>query len=167
MIFVTIGNEQKHKFTRLLKKVDEIAPEISDEVVMQMGFDSYKPDHCRYFSFVPHDQYLDLFKKAKLIISHCATGPIIYARKFNKPIILFPRRADFKEHIDNHQMETAQSVEGIKGIHVVYHEDELKETIIALINTGEISKELRGPRDTGIIDTIKEFLRGLEMQKKK
>jgi len=167
MIFVTIGNEQRYKFTRLLRKMDELAPEISEEIVMQIGFDSYRPDHSKYFSFVPHEEYLDLFKKSKLVISHCATGPIIYAKKFNKPIILFPRRAELGEHVDNHQIETAHSVEGIKGIQVVYHEDELKEAIIALINTGEISKESRGPRDTGIIDTIKEFLWRIEMRKKK
>ena len=167
MIFVTIGNEQRYKFTRLLRKMDELAPEISEEIVMQIGFDSYRPDHCKYFSFVPHEEYLDLFKKSKLVISHCATGPIIYAKKFNKPIILFPRRADLGEHVDNHQIETAHSVEGIKGIQVVYHEDELKEAVIALINTREISRESRGPRDTGIIDTIKEFLWRIEMQKKK
>ena len=167
MIFVTIGNEQRYKFTRLLRKMDELAPEISEEIVMQIGFDSYRPDHSKYFSFVPHEEYLDLFKKSKLVISHCATGPIIYAKKFNKPIILFPRRADLGEHVDNHQIETAHSVEGIKGIQVVYHEDELKEAVIALINTGEISRESRGPRDTGIIDTIKEFLWRIEMQKKK
>ncbi len=167
MIFVTIGNEQKHKFTRLLRKMDEIAPEISEEIVMQIGFDSYRPDHSRYFSFVPHEEYLDLFKKSKLVISHCATGPIIYAKKFNKPIILFPRRAELNEHIDNHQIETAQSVEGIEGIRVVYHEDELKEAILSLLNTGDVSKEMRGPRDTGIIDAIKEFLRRIEIQKKK
>ena len=167
MIFVTIGNEQRYKFTRLLRKMDELAPEISEEIVMQIGFDSYKPDHSKYFSFVPHEEYLDLFKKSKLVISHCATGPIIYAKKFNKPIILFPRRAELGEHVDNNQIETAHSVEGIKGIQVVYHEDELKEAVIALINTGEISRESRGPRDTGIIDTIKEFLCRIEMQKKK
>jgi beta-1,4-N-acetylglucosaminyltransferase len=166
MIFVTIGNEQKHRFTRLLRKIDEIAPEISDEIIMQMGFDPYRPKHCKYFSFIPHEEYLDLFKRSKLIISHCSSGPIINATKFNKPIIIFPRRAEFNEHVDNHQIETAKAIEGRKGIHVVYNEAQLKEKIITLIDAGGISQELDGQRDTGIVDTIREFLRHLEMEKK-
>jgi UDP-N-acetylglucosamine transferase subunit ALG13 len=165
MIFVTIGNEQRYKFTRLLRKMDELAPEISEEIVMQIGFDSYQPKHCNYFSFIPHEEYIELFKRSKLVISHCATGPIIYAKKYNKPLILFPRKAEYNEHLDNHQMETAKSVEGRKGIHIAYQEEELKPKIMALLNVEGIEKECQRDQEAQILETIRVFLKVLESTK--
>jgi UDP-N-acetylglucosamine transferase subunit ALG13 len=165
MIFVTVGNEQKYKFTRLLREVDEIAPTLPDDVVMQVGIDSFQPRNCRYFAFVPHDEYLSLFKRSRFVISHCATGVIIYAIQFKKPIVLFPRRAEYDEHWDDHQFETAKSIEGRKGIRVAYKEDELREAIRTFVQGSQAVQDFHTGEEPRIIETIKEFIKELERRK--
>lgn len=165
MIFVTVGNEQKYKFTRLLREVDEIAPTLPDEVVMQVGIDPFQPRNCRYFAFVPHHEYLSLFKGSRFVISHCATGVIIYAIQFKKPIILFPRRAEYDEHWDDHQFETAKSIEGRKGIRVAYKGDELREAIKTFVQDDQAVWNLHTGEEPRIIETIRGFIHKLEREK--
>jgi UDP-N-acetylglucosamine transferase subunit ALG13 len=52
MIFVTVGNHFQ-EFERLLRKVDEIAPRIPHEIVIQKGYSKYVPRNTKYFDFVP------------------------------------------------------------------------------------------------------------------
>lgn len=42
MIFVTIGTHPG-QFDRLIKKIDEIAPQIDEEIIIQTGFTNYVP----------------------------------------------------------------------------------------------------------------------------
>ena len=158
MIFVTVGNEQRYPFTRFLRIIDEVAPDIPDEVVMQIGPDSHVPQNCKYFSFIPHQEYMEVFGKSRLIISHCATGVMIHAIRLMKPIILFPRRAEFNEHLDNHQVETAKSLEGRQGVWVTYDEEALRKIVMTFARGGEMSYAAQKTEETGIIEAIAEFL---------
>jgi len=158
MIFVTVGNEQRYPFTRFIRIIDEIAHDITDEVVMQIGSASYEPKNCTYFPFVPHQEYMEVFGKSRLIVSHCATGVIIHAIRLKKPIILFPRRAGFNEHVDNHQVDTAKSVEDRKGVWVAYDEEALREVVMTFARCGDVSDVAQKTEETRIIETIAEFL---------
>lgn len=129
MIFVTVGSAP-HSFKRLIKKMDEIASMIDKEVVIQKGLSSYQPTSAKYFDFVDYDVAMNYFKDADVIVSHASAGPILYARKFNNPLIMVPRRGDLHEHVDNHQMETARALgDSSEMIEVVYDVDNLEEAI--------------------------------------
>ncbi len=121
MIFVTIGSAP-HDFKRLIKKMDEISAQINVEVVIQTGLSSYQPVHAKSFDFVEYDEVMDYFKDADLIVSHASAGPMLYARKFNKPLIMVPRRGDLNEHVDNHQMETSHALGGSSEMIEVVHD---------------------------------------------
>ena len=61
-IFITVGNG---KFEPLVKEVDRLKGEgkITEDVVIQLGHGSYKPQHCEWFDFVsPLDQYYNKVK---------------------------------------------------------------------------------------------------------
>ena len=129
MIFVTIGSAP-HDFKRLIKKMDEISAQIDVEVVIQTGLSSYQPVHAKSFDFVEYDEVMDYFKDADMIVSHASAGPMLYARKFNKPLIMVPRRSDLSEHVDDHQMETSHAFEdSSEMIEVVYDVADLEEAI--------------------------------------
>jgi len=137
LIFVTIGSGPLD-FSRLVGKMDEIARDLKEKVIIQKGYTRTKTYFAESFTFVPYNQALDLFKSAKVIVGHASAGPIIHARKFNKPLIIFPRDGRRNELIDNHQMETAKAIEGSsKMIEVVYHENDLKEAIHRAIAKAE------------------------------
>jgi len=48
--------------------------------------------------------------KATLVVMHAGAGSIIHAIRTGKVPVVVPRRAEYGEHIDNHQFEFAQSL---------------------------------------------------------
>lgn len=105
MIFVTIGTHPD-QFDRLIRRIDEIAPKIKEEIIVQRGFTNYTPKNVKYFDFT--DKIDDYYKKARLVIAQSATSLIEFILKYGKPVITVPREAMYKEHINDHQLEFAE-----------------------------------------------------------
>lgn len=110
MIFVTLGT-QKFQFNRLLKYIDEKkkSGEINEEVFAQIGNSDYIPTNYKFKDFLNKDEFEDYIKKADLVITHSGVGTIISAININKPVIVVPRLAKFGEHVDDHQLQIAES----------------------------------------------------------
>lgn len=105
MIFVTIGTHPG-QFTRLIKRIDDIAPQIDEKIIIQRGFTLYVPKNCESFEFCDNiDEY---YKKARIVIVHSATSLLEFILKYKKPLITVPRQAKFGEHINDHQVEFAE-----------------------------------------------------------
>jgi UDP-N-acetylglucosamine transferase subunit ALG13 len=158
MIFVTVGNHFQG-FDRLLKKIDEMAPRIPHEIVIQKGYSKYVPRNTKYFDFVPADSAMEYTRKSDLVVSHAGMGTIILCKEYGVPVIILPRREKYKEHINDHQMEIAQILEerGDKNIYIVYEEDQLEEKILGVVGKKEMDQvENRGREN--LIRTIKEFI---------
>lgn len=159
MIFVTVGSAP-HDFTRLVKAADDIAGELDIPVTIQRGFTVYAPRRAKYFDFVPYEEALELYRTAAIIISHASAGPIMYARKFNKPLIVFPRSGERHEHVDNHQIETAKAVQGSSPmLEVVYDAGGLLSAVQrarARAVSGEKYGEIRHLRS--LVAAIAEFI---------
>jgi UDP-N-acetylglucosamine transferase subunit ALG13 len=131
MIFVTVGNSIKGvEFHRLIRKIDEIAGELKEEVVAQIGFIEERSQHIQCFSYLNYVEILRYFQTASLIIGHCGVGTVINALAFNKPVILVPRSRAYGEHIDDHQYELANKLRGMEGIFVVDDVNDLEKTIL-------------------------------------
>ena len=164
MIFVTIGSGVKGakglEFTRLIKKVDEIAPKLGEEVVMQIGSVTYEPRNATYFRYTSYQENLSYFQKASLIIGHGGVGTILNALRFQKPIIVVPRRIRFGElSRDDHQFELAQKIEGTSLIHVVYDMDDLEGTLKNILhgNRTILTRESSSERKR-LMETIRRFV---------
>jgi len=164
MIFVTVGSAP-YNFKRVLAEIDALAPALSDEVVIQSGYSDYAPCHVRSYSFLPYEKVMEYFKICHLVISHTSAGPLIYARKFNKPLILIPRQKRFNEHIDNHQVDIAKRMENSsKMIEVVYDARELSAAIQrGLLKIDRDSNYEDAPLQTGrLISGIRDFVNNIE-----
>ena len=105
MIFVTIGTHPD-QFDRLIRRIDEIAPKIKEEIIVQRGFTRYVPKNIKYFEFT--DEMDKYYKKARIVIAQSATSLIEFILKYGKPVITVPREAKYKEHINDHQVEFAE-----------------------------------------------------------
>ncbi len=106
MIFICVGASE-YQFNRLLKTVDELCNEgilDSNNIIAQIGNSSYKPSY-RYFNSVSRYEFEKYIKEADYIISHAGAGCVVPSLKLNKKVILFPRLQEYKEHLDNHQLE--------------------------------------------------------------
>lgn len=112
MILIVAGSGV-FPFTRMLSVADAIAPRFDQPFVMQDGELRFPARHCKTLGLVGYRRLMELYREAKLIVSHTSSGPLIYARKFGKPIITLPRRSDLGEAVDDHQVETAAALKTI------------------------------------------------------
>lgn len=104
MIFATFGTAGP--FKRLLDRLDELAAETGLEIIVQTGNTPMTAKHCTMFDFAP--SLVDYFKRADLVISHAGLGSQLDLLRQGIPFVVVPRRAEFGEHNDNHQLETCE-----------------------------------------------------------
>ena len=128
MIFVTVGNHNEG-FDRLIQKIDEIAIDLDEKVVMQTGTATYEPKNAEYFKFCSSREVESLVKEARVVVSHAGAASIINALKYGKPIIIVPRRKKYGEVVDDHQLELASAMSGDRRIKAVYQVEDLPEAL--------------------------------------
>jgi beta-1,4-N-acetylglucosaminyltransferase len=139
MIFSTVGTHNQG-FERLIKKLDEIAPKIDDEVIMQIGSTRYKPKNARWFEFSEYEELLRFIQKADVIICHGGAGTLLDCLKFNKKIVIVPRLEKFGEVYDNHELELAEALENKGQVKVVYEIEDLERSLGEVKIKQEIKK---------------------------
>ena len=70
-------------------------------------------------------------KTADIVITHGGPSSFIMPLQFGKIPVVVPRQEKFKEHVNNHQLEFAESVnERYHNLIIVEDIDKLYETII-------------------------------------
>lgn len=106
MIFVTVGS-QKFQFDRLVKAVDDMVATgvVEGRVFAQTGACTYVPKHMGHEAFLDREAFRACMTACDVVVTHGGTGAIISAVKDGKKVIAVPRRADFGEHVDDHQAE--------------------------------------------------------------
>jgi len=133
--FITVGTHPQ-QFNRLLQKIDEIITikKISSEIVCQSGYSNYKPKNFEVTPFFGLEEFEKKIKEADLIITHAGEGNIGLCKNLNKKMIVAPRRKEFEEHTNNHQLELAKIVEEKKIGLVAWKINELKEKLKEIEN---------------------------------
>jgi len=116
-------------FERLVRKMDEIANEIDEEVVIQIGSTNYVPKNAKYFHFLVPEDMNQKYEESTLIIAHGGAGTILDAMAYNKPLIIIPRLKKFYEAIDDSQLELAESLGNSNMASFVIDIDELPGAI--------------------------------------
>ncbi len=84
MIFVSVGTHEQ-PFNRLVKAVDDLKKDgvITDEVIIQTGFSTYKPKYCQCSKLIPYQQMIKNVADAKIVITHGGARDIIGSTKKN------------------------------------------------------------------------------------
>ena len=148
-----------NEFTRLIRRMDEVAGRLDEEVVMQIGSVPYEPRNAKHFSHTSYQESLSYFRNASLVIGHGGAGTILNALRFQVPIVVVPRSHHYGEHFDDHQMELAQRLVGNELIKVVYDIEELESAVKEMLEKGKkVGKGMISPEKVTLIKTIKDFV---------
>lgn len=143
MIFVTVGTHEQ-PFDRLIKCVDELKRDgiIAEEVFIQTGYSTYKPQYCQWAKFVSYNEMTAKVKAARIVITHGGPSSFIMPLQQGKTPVVVPRQQKYGEHVDDHQIEFVKLVDKrMKTIIPVYDIYSLKETVL---NYGDINKSKSG-----------------------
>jgi len=155
LIFVTVGMHTKG-FDRLLKKMDEIAATSGEEVVMQIGHTSFRPQTAKWFDFTTEAGIKEWCKKATVVVTQPAMS-ILDAQEQGTPVIVVPRLKRYDEVIDDHQLDFARELEKQGKVVAVYDVDKLEE---ALRNVDLEPPKLT--RDKRLVNALKKYIAQLE-----
>lgn len=131
MIFVTVGTHEQ-PFNRLIECVDKLKEDgvITEEIVMQTGYSTYEPKHCRWQKLFPYDEMLKLVQEARIVITHGGPSSFIMPLQIGKTPIVVPRKHEFNEHVNDHQVNFVRFVADQMGTVIpVYEIEELREKI--------------------------------------
>jgi exopolysaccharide biosynthesis glucuronosyltransferase PssE len=155
LILVTVGMQLP--FDRLVMAMDEIAARLDEQVVGQIGASSYRPRNFSGRPSVPPGEFEELFRQARLIVAHAGIGTVLNAQRHRKPIVLFPRRASFGEHRNDHQLATCSQLAQRRGIHIAWSDSELASLInVASLEPPELSGGNPGRKQ--LIDGLRAYL---------
>ena len=155
-ILVSVGT-QKFPLDRLLKRVDELVESgvITQEVFAQIGHATYQPQHYAYTDFLSKEEFEKRVDECSLLITHSGVSTIMMGVRGRKPVVVFPRLAKYGEHVDDHQMEIAQSFSELNYVLLCNENDDLGETV-GLVMTHDFA-DYTSQRE-GMIAEIRQFL---------
>ena len=159
MIFVAVGT-QKFPFNRLLKAVDDLIGQgvLSGEVFAQIGHSDYVPRHYAYQRFLPREEFQSRINDCDLLITHSGVATIIAGLKLHKPVVVVPRHAQFGEHVDDHQVQIAESFSEKNLLVMCKQPDDLAEAV-AYAKTHTFDRYVS--QRNLVIKTIREYLENI------
>lgn len=156
MIFVALGT-QKFQFNRLLQMIDQLLDEgkINETVFAQIGNSDYKPKNYKFASFLDKNEFEDRIRNCNMLITHSGVATIITGLKNNKKVIVVPRLSKYGEHVDNHQVQIAQSFS--KQNYVMMFEENIElDLLIRKARIHEFAKYASQRQQ--MIKTIRDYL---------
>ena len=131
MIFVTVGTHEQ-PFDRLIKELDTLIEKkvITETVIAQIGYCNYKPKNIEWYKFLSYQEMHNFTKEARVVITHGGPASFILPSQYNKIPIVVPRKAEFNEHINNHQVEFVKLIERkLNNLIPIYNVEDLGEKI--------------------------------------
>lgn len=157
MIFVTVGTELP--FDRLVREVDAWAGEHArTDVFAQIGRTSWRPRFIQFSEFLDPPEFNRRFASASTIVAHAGMGTILSALRFEKPILVMPRRLSLGEHRNDHQLATVKSLLELGKINVALDERELR---LQLSHLDQLqARDRTGPyASASLLSAVREFVR--------
>ena len=106
MILVLLGT-QNNSFHRLLEEVEKNIKNktIQEEVIVQAGYTKFESKNMKIIDLMSKEELDKYMSKANLIITHGGVGSIIMALEKGKKVIAVPRKHEYGEHVNNHQIQ--------------------------------------------------------------
>lgn len=159
MIFVAVGT-QKFPLDRLLAGIDRLVAsgQITETVFAQTGYSGYKPENYPYERFLSKEAYEEAIARCDLLVTHSGVGTIMSGLGRGKPVVVFPRLAKYAEHVDDHQLEIADSFSRKNLVLLCADEGRLGE-VLRDARTHVFDK-YRSQRDN-VVETIRTWLDGV------
>jgi UDP-N-acetylglucosamine transferase subunit ALG13 len=158
MIFATVGSQEP--FDRLIRAVDEwAAARGRTDVLAQIGGSTFQPRHVQFTKFMDPAEFGKVMREARIVVAHAGMGSIISSLELGKPIVVMPRRAEFRETRNDHQVATAERFGAQGRIIVANNEQDLPQKLDLALTLGETAgiATQASPR---LIATLRTFLQG-------
>lgn len=131
--FINVGNS-KNNFARFFSIIRKNFKNLPKPIHIQYGYSKIKRDEffgkdIFLYRFLEYKKYQELSEKCELFISHGGVGSIQTALLNNKIPIIIPRLKEYREIINNHQLEICEILEKQKKILLVLSEMDFEKKL--------------------------------------
>jgi UDP-N-acetylglucosamine transferase subunit ALG13 len=133
LVVVAVGTDH-HPFDRLVGWVDRwLARGGADRVecVVQHGT-AAAPRWGTGVAYLDHNELRGLFARAAVVVCHAGPATVVECRRLGRVPIVVPRRPEYGEHVDNHQVLFSTRLASSNLVELAGSEDELS----ALLDEG-------------------------------
>jgi UDP-N-acetylglucosamine transferase subunit ALG13 len=132
LIFVTVGTHEQ-PFNRLIQYMDELKRDgkIDEEVFIQTGYSTYEPQYCQWSKMIPYNEMIRNVEEARIVITHGGPASFIMPLQIGKIPIVVPRKQEYGEHINNHQVAFARRIAETKGSIIIVENIQMLGTVIS------------------------------------
>lgn len=120
---VSVGTQEGYSFDRLLRVLVPLLADF-DEVLWQTGTEDVSRYGITAHHSIPHDEMNAAVAAADVVIMHCGTGSALTAMNSGKCAILVPRRKEFGEHVDDHQVQIGRELAS-RGLAITLSPEEI------------------------------------------
>ncbi len=124
-IVVTVGTTDRD-FRRLIKRLVAIIPDEA-EVLWQTGASTVDDLDIDARELVPESELIEAINAADVVVTHAGAGSLALTLQAGKVPVFVPRRADFDEQLDDHQVELARWAHD-RGLAVTAEADRVDRT---------------------------------------
>lgn len=110
--FAAVGTHSA-PFDRLLRAVDTAVGEglLPAPVQVQSGVSQYRPEHFQAEPWLTPERLEAAVVACEYIVCHTGSGLLGLALRSGRRPIVMPRRREFAEHVDDHQVDVARKLE--------------------------------------------------------
>jgi beta-1,4-N-acetylglucosaminyltransferase len=159
MIFLTVGT--LYPFDRLVEFVDQAVEMgyLKEEIFAQIGDFMKKPRNFKYVANLEREDFEKCFREASAIIGHAGMGTITMALRYRKPLLIVPREKRYGEHVNDHQIDTAEAFMKMGHVQVARTQAEFAEKIIKLKSFVPMERRCN---TVAIVEFIKQYLGSVE-----
>jgi UDP-N-acetylglucosamine transferase subunit ALG13 len=126
MIVVTVG-ASRFPFDRLLRAVEALGAH--EGLVVQHGPSQVRPSHASCQPFMSFDELRSHMRSARVVVSHAGVGSMLVALACGKRPYVVPRRREFGETVDDHQLESARRFAQAGMVTLVEDPSQLAEAV--------------------------------------
>jgi UDP-N-acetylglucosamine transferase subunit ALG13 len=128
-------------------------------IFAQVGDSELSSLSIEHKTFLPPAEAKRLILESELIVAHAGMGSILTALRYEKPILIVPRKAALGEHRNDHQVATAKWLESRSGVSVAWDEEDLFRKLDerSRLPSGEDIPEYASPE---LLEKVRQFIGG-------
>ena len=136
-VLVTLGTSP-FPFDRLVRRLSEVLPEDA-EVIWQLGA-SADPgrDGDVVHRHLPWARLAEEVARADVVVTHAGVGSVLMALEAGRMPIVVPRRARFREHVDDHQAQIARMLSD-RGLVLDREAGDIEEAHLSTASTTRVT----------------------------
>jgi len=157
ILFVSVGTQAP--FPRLIGYVSAmLASNPQLQAFAQVGPNGEVPFNAEGTQLIDERQFSSRIQSATVFVTHAGMGNIIRALELGVPAVVVPRKSQFGEHVNDHQVDTINEFSSLPGIFACDEQKEFDHCMQLALNQSRSPAADALTERKRLLDSVRFFL---------